>query len=736
MTPPNHRERMSRLGRSTPRRAFLCRVSVVLLAFTLSSPGALLADAPLTPILGVVPSSLDFGTVPVDSIIDLRITLSNDADDPNSVLVVNSLTIGGDGFSLPTPPMLPLAIPGDSTTVPLVVRFQPPWPRIPSSAVDVRANNAVNPHSAVELEGEGELDYGDPSRIMGYDDDGIALICGYGLPDDPLPNTRGWECVPGVIPDNGTDSFVLEVDTKGPVTRVDVTGVFSRFVAPGSLQLRDDGLGGDRIANDFIFTSGAFRYNTSYPNPIGHYGSDPASPDGILFDTVASIIITELDMTTTQFALRPQVGCLRSNVPLAEVTNMSPTIAAAPHLVNIQSSAHATQRMLRHLDGDVRPLTNAIYDAFQDATDFFMFLSTNKVEVLPRTALVNAIAGTFWRAQINYSGTGYTPGDYTEQYGSHGRLLGIGCLDAASRGLYSQNTTHELLHQWGAGISPQLGLVTGEGHYLPESSVGSLIGGYRWIDNGNGTFTKDCTEGRNGAYHAALLDKYLMGLIWGTSVVPMHVTSELTPCDGLITPGQIARTTTITDIQAVHGVRVPGPLTAERDFTIAFVAESHERLLNAVEMTFYEILAEYYARSLPPEVPDPYHGGRAWVPVTRFFSESTTWRTDFPFLPPIAVPTTLGVPIPSTLERTAPNPLIGATDIRYSISNRAQVRLEIYDVSGRLVRNLVDAVQEPGRHTIRWDADDDRGGKVPSGTYYYRLRTGDQEASRSMVVVK
>ena len=227
-----------------------------------------------------------------------------------------------------------------------------------------------------------------------------------------------------------------------------------------------------------------------------------------------------------------------------------------------------------------------------------------------------------------------------------------------------------------------------------------------------------------------------MGLIAGANVPPMRVTSELTPCDGVITPAQIARTTTIADIQATHGVRFPGPSTSDRSFTIAFVAESHERLLNNVEMTFYEILAEHYARVLSPEIPDPYQGQRAWVPVTRFFGENTTWRTDYPFIPPIGVPTTLGVPSPSMLENAAPNPVSDATDIRYTTSTRALVQLEIYDVAGRLVRNLVNTVQDPGRHSMRWDSHDDRGGKVPSGIYFYRLQVGDAEMSRSMVVVK
>jgi hypothetical protein len=94
-------------------------------------------------------------------------------------------------------------------------------------------------------------------------------------------------------------------------------------------------------------------------------------------------------------------------------------------------------------------------------------------------------------------------------------LLGFARLDTGYRGLITQNATHELEHQWGAYISPTLGLQTG-GHYLPQSSVGSLIGGHRWIDNGNGTYTLDCTQGRGGAHMPA----YSTSISWDSFRAP------------------------------------------------------------------------------------------------------------------------------------------------------------------------------------------------------------------------
>jgi hypothetical protein len=231
-----------------------------------------------------------------------------------------------------------------------------------------------------------------------------------------------------------------------------------------------------------------------------------------------------------------------------------------------------------------------------------------------------------------------------------------------------------------------------------------------------------------------------MGLIPGALVVPMHVDNELViPCVNgtLITQAEIDRTTTIADIQAIHGIRFPGPQTAQHAFTLAFVAESHDRLLNQTEMTFYEILAEHYARILAPEIPDPYVNLNNWVPITRFFGEGATWRTDFPILPPIAVfPDPVIAPDAPSLELAVPNPLNAATEISYTLSTRAAVRLEIYDVRGRLVRGFARAPEDPGLYTQRWDARDDQGNKVPSGLYYYRLQVGDWRDSRRLIVLK
>ncbi len=89
------------------------------------------------------------------------------------------------------------------------------------------------------------------------------------------------------------------------------------------------------------------------------------------------------------------------------------------------------------------------------------------------------------------------------------------------------------------------------------------------------------------------------------------------------------------------------------------------------------------------------------------------------------------------LANNYPNPFNPVTSITYGIDRRAFVSLRIYDVSGRLVRTLVEEVQEPGRrYTVTWDGRNRFGRNVSSGIYFYRLTTGTRASTKKMVLLR
>ncbi len=84
-----------------------------------------------------------------------------------------------------------------------------------------------------------------------------------------------------------------------------------------------------------------------------------------------------------------------------------------------------------------------------------------------------------------------------------------------------------------------------------------------------------------------------------------------------------------------------------------------------------------------------------------------------------------------SLEQNYPNPFRGTTRIPFSLKRSEHVTLEVYTVDGRKVATLIDGMESAGRHEAAFKADD-----LPSGTYIYRLRAGDQVQSGRMTVVK
>lgn len=83
-----------------------------------------------------------------------------------------------------------------------------------------------------------------------------------------------------------------------------------------------------------------------------------------------------------------------------------------------------------------------------------------------------------------------------------------------------------------------------------------------------------------------------------------------------------------------------------------------------------------------------------------------------------------------------PNPFNPSTTITYSLPRSGQVYLQLYDLRGCLVKSLVNGAQEPGMHSVQWDATNDNGEHVASGVYICHLRAGTTERSIKIIYTK
>jgi len=94
-------------------------------------------------------------------------------------------------------------------------------------------------------------------------------------------------------------------------------------------------------------------------------------------------------------------------------------------------------------------------------------------------------------------------------------------------------------------------------------------------------------------------------------------------------------------------------------------------------------------------------------------------------------------PYEYALHDNFPNPFNPETQIRFSMGGQENVKLVIYDVMGRQVRSLLNGESyTPGFHVVNWNGLDNRGQKVPSGMYIYRIKAGDFIADKKMLLVK
>ena len=92
-----------------------------------------------------------------------------------------------------------------------------------------------------------------------------------------------------------------------------------------------------------------------------------------------------------------------------------------------------------------------------------------------------------------------------------------------------------------------------------------------------------------------------------------------------------------------------------------------------------------------------------------------------------------------------PNPFNPSTTIRFSLSfgegrgeGASPVQINIYNIRGQRVRTLLDGSREfgDGEHSVVWNGQDDYGNQVGSGVYLYRMKVGEYQLVRRMLLVK
>jgi hypothetical protein len=94
--------------------------------------------------------------------------------------------------------------------------------------------------------------------------------------------------------------------------------------------------------------------------------------------------------------------------------------------------------------------------------------------------------------------------------------------------------------------------------------------------------------------------------------------------------------------------------------------------------------------------------------------------------------------IPSEFQvyQNYPNPFNPSTTLSYTIPEIGNVKVEVYDVTGKKIKTLFNGVQEAGYNYIRWNGDNDFNSPVGSGLYFYTVQTLHGILSSKMILIK
>ena len=94
------------------------------------------------------------------------------------------------------------------------------------------------------------------------------------------------------------------------------------------------------------------------------------------------------------------------------------------------------------------------------------------------------------------------------------------------------------------------------------------------------------------------------------------------------------------------------------------------------------------------------------------------------------------IPNKVSLEQNFPNPFNPATAFQYNLSESGIIELTITDIIGRKVTTLISGYQRSGNHNVLWTGKDSNGNQVPSGIYFYNLKSGSNIITKKMTLSK
>ena len=96
----------------------------------------------------------------------------------------------------------------------------------------------------------------------------------------------------------------------------------------------------------------------------------------------------------------------------------------------------------------------------------------------------------------------------------------------------------------------------------------------------------------------------------------------------------------------------------------------------------------------------------------------------------------IDMPPNTTLHGNYPNPFNPSTTINFELQGKSNISLKIFDVTGKLIKVLVNEEKESGYHSVVWDGAGENGKEVSSGLYYYRIESNHFVETKQCLLLK
>jgi hypothetical protein len=89
-----------------------------------------------------------------------------------------------------------------------------------------------------------------------------------------------------------------------------------------------------------------------------------------------------------------------------------------------------------------------------------------------------------------------------------------------------------------------------------------------------------------------------------------------------------------------------------------------------------------------------------------------------------------------SLSQNYPNPFNPITVIDFALPKNTHVKLAVFNILGQKVTTLINQSLEAGYHSVTWDGIDSDGVEVATGIYFYKIKVGNFEKSKKMLLLK